>query len=281
MSLTTVPTELLQHVAMYLTVDEMSSLVLVSRNLHARLLNELHHLALRHETSDNTMLTTGLREVTFWFDKTGNRSVLEWTAAHDRVSTFMQLIALPRADLSQLDRHGVSLLHRLSAQGLVRYIRPLIERFRELNLDPFKPDHSLLTPLHYAAARGMTSGVDLLLALGAVVSAKDHHGNTPLHLAAVNGAIKVVTQLVNAGADVNSRGRFDWTPIDQASIAHQRTVVCELRRLGAFAPSWQRRPNALNEFLRLSPCPLDCYMYHLRFHECKQTDFDSLNEALQ
>jgi ankyrin repeat protein len=104
-----------------------------------------------------------------------------------------------------------------------------------------------------------------IIMFGGEVSAKDHHGNTPLHLAAVTGSHHVFAQLVRAGADVNSEGRFGWTPIDQASISHHINAVDELKRLGSQPPSWQHKQHALNEFVRLSPCPLHCYFYHMDF----------------
>jgi ankyrin repeat protein len=168
-------------------------------------------------------------------------------------------------DLLQADGYGVTLLHRLSGQGLVQYIEPLTTRLRHLGIDPFAVDHSLLTPLHYAAGRGMTEAVHALIVLGAEVSAKDHHGNTPLHLAAVTGSYQVFALLVEAGANVNSESRFRWTPIDQAGISHHYIAVNVLRRLGSRPPTWQQRTNALNEFGRLSPCPLECYLYHMDF----------------
>jgi ankyrin repeat protein len=168
-------------------------------------------------------------------------------------------------DLVQADGYGVTLLHRLAGQGLIQYMKPLIGRLQDVGCDPFHVDLSLLTPLHYAAGRGMTEAVQVLIAMGASVSAQDHYGNTPLHLAAVTGSHRVFAQLVQAGADVNSEGRFNWTPIDQASISHHDIAVDELKKLGSRSPTWQLREHALNEFVRLSPCPLECYVYHADF----------------
>jgi ankyrin repeat protein len=259
------PTEILQEISAYLSVSEVSLLIRVSKRMHTGLVRTLYCRALEQRTSSNTVLTNRLQDVTFWFDKTGSRSVLEWAAANGHFSTFRRLLNTPRADLLQLDRYGVTLLHRLAGQGFIQYMEPLIDRLGQLGIDPFQVDHSLLTPLHYAAGRGMTAGVHTLVKLGADVTAEDHYGNTPLHLAAVRGEYQVFAQLIEAGADVNSEGRFNWTPIDQASISHQHVAVNELRKLGSLPPTWHQRPNALNEFVQLSPCPLECYLYHVNF----------------
>lgn len=265
MSLSSLPIEITQDISEYLLASDILALATVSRSLYMLFIRSLYRLARYHRTCKSSDLTTGLQEITFWFDRCGNNSVVQWAIIHDQPHTFQQLLLEPRMDLLQVDSYGVTLLHRLSGQGFIKYMEPLIERLQDREIDPFRPDLSLLTPLHYAAGRGMKEAVDLLITMGADASAKDHHGNTPLHLAAVNGRYEVFSILIDAGADVVSQGRFGWTPVDQASIAHHDTAVAELERLGSRAPNWQQRADALNEFVRLSPCPQECYAYHAVF----------------
>jgi hypothetical protein len=265
MSLPLLPIELLDEISIHLSLHDVFALTRVCKQLHNSLIETLYRFARNYRKASSSVLTTGLQDVTFWFDKDGNSSVVEWAICHRRFSTFERLIVDPNMDLLQADSYGVTLLHRLSGQGLAQYIEPLTTRLKHIGIDPFQVDYSLLTPLHYAAGRGMTHAVHALIVLGAEVSAKDHHGNTPLHLAAVTGSYQVFTLLVEAGADVNSESRFRWAPIDQASISHHYIAVNSLRRLGSRPPTWQQRRNALNEFVRLSPCPLECYLYHMNF----------------
>jgi ankyrin repeat protein len=262
MYLLLLPIEVLDDVVIYLSLPDILALIRVCKQLHAYLIRTLYRRAQHYKTPSGTVLTAGLQDVTFWFDEGGNSSVIEWTIAYERNLAFKSLILEPNTDLLQADSYGVTLLHRLSGQGLIRYMEPLIKRLKQLNINPFQLDLSRLTPLHYAAGRGMTEAVQVLITYGADVSAEDHHGNTPLHLAAVTGSNVTFAQLVRAGADVNAKARFGWTPIDQASITHHRVAVDELRTLGSLPPTWRQRHNALNEFVRLSPCPLDCYVYH-------------------
>jgi hypothetical protein len=265
MSLPLLPIELLDEISIHLALYDVFALTRVCKQLHTSLLETLYRFARNYRKISSSVLTTGLQGVTFWFDKDGNGSVVEWAISHERFHTFERLIIDPNMNLLQADSYGVTLLHRLSGQGLVQYIKLLTTRLKHIGINPFQVDHSLLTPLHYAAGRGMTQAVHALITLGVEVSAKDHHGNTPLHLAAVTGSYQVFTLLVEAGADVNSESRFRWTPIDQASISHHYIAVSALRRLGSRPPTWQQRQNALNEFVRLSPCPLECYLYHMNF----------------
>lgn len=259
------PIEILEDISAHLSLNDVSSLIRGSQLLYTRLIKSFYRRSRYHCTSKSNSLTHRLQDVTFWYDKRGNGSVMEWAVVHRRTSTFHRLLLEPQVDLVQVDSYGVTLLHRLAAQGLVRYIEPLVTTLNYAGTDPFQPDHSLLTPLHYASGRNMTEAVQSLIKYGADVMARDHHGNTPLHLAAVTGSHNVLAQLVQAGADVNSKARFGWTAIDKASISHHRLAVEELRRLGSQSPTWQKRQNALNEFIRLSPCPLSCYLYHFQF----------------
>jgi hypothetical protein len=265
MSLSLLPIEMLDEISIHLSLQEVFALSRVCKLLHTNLMRTLYRLARNYRKVSSSVLTIGLQDVTFWFDRNSNGSVIEWAIAHERFPTFERLIIDPNMDLLQADSYGVTLLHRLSGQGLIQYIEPLTTRLKLIGIDPFQVDRSLLTPLHYAAGRGMTQTLHTLILLGAEVSARDHHGNTPLHLAAVTGSHQVFTLLVQAGANVNSESRFGWTPIDQASISHHYIAVDELRRLGSLPPTWQQKNNALNEFVRLSPCPQECYLYHVDF----------------
>jgi hypothetical protein len=264
-SLSLVPVEILEGISASLAVYDVFSLIRVSRLLYTRLLRRLYYLSQHHRTCRSSVLTDRLQDVSFWYDKRGNGSVMEWAIVHGRISTFQRLLLVPKIDLLQADSYGVTLLHRVSAQGLLEYIEPLVRTLHYAGIEPFAVDDSLLTPLHYAAGRNMAEAVRVLIICGADVLARDHHGNTPLHLAAVTGSHQVFAHLVQAGADVNSEARFGWTPIDQASISHHSVAADELKRLGSRPPTWQQRQNALNEFLQLSPCPLSCYAYHIRF----------------
>lgn len=204
-------------------------------------------------------MTSGLQEVSFWFDREGSRSILEWAVVNRQPKTSLRLLADPHMDILRTDRYGVTLLHRLSGHGIVTFIKPLLQRLCELRLDTVPVDSCLLTPLHYAAGRNKKEAVTLLIAAGADVHAQDNHGNTALHLAAVTGSCEVIPLLVYAGANLVAEARFGWLPIDQASITHQQAAVTILRAHGSSGPSWNTRSNALGQFLSLSPCPLEFY----------------------
>ncbi len=75
------------------------------------------------------------------------------------------------------------------------------------------------TPLHYAVHEGHKEVVELLIANGAVVNAKDHEEWTPLHFAAIKGLEEIAELLIANGADVNAKDDDGDTPLD---YAHRR-----------------------------------------------------------
>lgn len=77
------------------------------------------------------------------------------------------------------------------------------------------------TPLHYAAAMGYKEVVDLLLAKGAVFNSGTTNGSTPLHYSANFGNSEIVRVLIEKGADINCRNKYGLTPLDLAYIANQ------------------------------------------------------------
>ena len=74
-----------------------------------------------------------------------------------------------------------------------------------------------MTPLHYAVVEGHTEVVELLIANGANVNAKDEEGWTPLHLTAYWGGKEITELLIAKGADVNAKNTWIGTPLDIAT----------------------------------------------------------------
>lgn len=84
----------------------------------------------------------------------------------------------------------------------------------------FSPDG--WTPLHLAAAFASRRGVEMLLKLGAEISARSKNSlnNQPLHATlALNPDPKVAEVLLKCGADVNARQHGGYTPLHEAAAS--------------------------------------------------------------
>ena len=95
-------------------------------------------------------------------------------------------------------------------------------------------------PLHYAAERGHLELVSLLVQARVNVDATGNHGATALHLAArfLHGRTNdCVDVLLARGASVNARDRHGRTPFDMALPHNRRRVWPLLLRAGAEIPT--------------------------------------------
>ena len=70
--------------------------------------------------------------------------------------------------------------------------------------------------LHEEAAAGNTGAVELLLAAGLSVDARNEFGSTPLHLAVVKGQTDVANVLIDSGATINAANEDGNTPLHAA-----------------------------------------------------------------
>ena len=99
------------------------------------------------------------------------------------------------------------------------------------------------TPLYWAAWWGYKDVVELLLANGADVNAKNTAGDTPLNVAVsaaasdyswqTEGYTDVAELLLANGADVNAENAHEWTPLHAAADAGYKGLVKVLLANGA------------------------------------------------
>jgi ankyrin repeat protein len=115
-------------------------------------------------------------------------------------------------------------------RGKVKRVRALIAETPDL-LETRTPEGDEfgegLTPLLFASGLGNRELLEVLIAAGANVEAKDRSGNSVIHIAAGAGAWQNVLRLIEAGADVNAKNKNGLTPI-QLAVAGDRRLTVEL-----------------------------------------------------
>lgn len=105
-------------------------------------------------------------------------------------------------------------------------------------------DGSALTPLQWAALRGLHRSVDLLLQIpGIKVDAGAGAAGTALHHAAGFQSYGITESLIRHGANLNAVDRCGWTPLHVAAARTRLSVIRLLVRNGANAnvPNNERR----------------------------------------
>jgi ankyrin repeat protein len=89
-------------------------------------------------------------------------------------------------------------------------------------------DKNGVTPLYWAAHRGFSEVVKLLIDKGADVNTTAGRGETPLHIAVCFGHLDTVKQLLACGAKVNCRDHSGMTPIHVAALSGHDYIIKEL-----------------------------------------------------
>jgi ankyrin repeat protein len=102
----------------------------------------------------------------------------------------------------------------------VSVVELLLDNGAEVN-----PRKTSGTPMHFAAASGQKTLVELLIAKRADINAKTNEGITPLHMAAKRDRPEVAEMLIARGADVNARTKSNETPLTEVARQGNKEFV--------------------------------------------------------
>ena len=125
--------------------------------------------------------------------------------------------------------HGRTAISYAAGRGHTDTVNLLVEMGLEIELK----DREGQTPLHWAAREGHESTVKLLLEKGAKIESRDGNWQTPLSWAAEGGHESTVKLLLEKGAEIEPRDDAGRTPLSWATKNNQTTVVDILIKRGA------------------------------------------------
>jgi hypothetical protein len=106
-------------------------------------------------------------------------------------------------------------IHEAAFNGNIEAVKQHLAAGTDMNAEPVDPPFG--TPFVLAVHSGHKEIVELLIAEGADVNAKNDNDGTPLHLASIRGHKEVAELLIAKGADVNAKNDNDGTPLRDAA----------------------------------------------------------------
>ena len=151
---------------------------------------------------------------------------LHWLSV-ENMGNAVDILVRHGADVNARDHYGDSVLMDAASLGLTDIMKVLLVN----KADPmYRHPHSQETALH-TAARHSPNGevVDLLIAHGADINARNHLGETPLHEAAAFSNIPVAVQLLANGADRKARNEVGATPSECLPLDAPQELKAQLQ----------------------------------------------------
>lgn len=127
-----------------------------------------------------------------------------------------------RANISYVDLHGQTVLHKACISGNTDLVRFLLS---DLKVAVDCSDKSDRTPLYFAAEKGYLDIVNLLISSGANVNSLDRRRETALFKPAGRGHTMIVERLLEAGTDATILDAWQRAPLQFATMYGRTDVV--------------------------------------------------------
>lgn len=133
------------------------------------------------------------------------------------------------ADLASLNPEGrIALYHAIAAEK-PKAVEVLVAHGMNVNAKDFMGDR----PLHIAATVGNCRLIEYLLNKGADHTVRNQEGATPLHIAVLAGKKDAALCLLQNGADINAQNNFGETPLHIAASERNFDMIKLLTKKGA------------------------------------------------
>eukprot|EP00271_Cylindrocystis_brebissonii_P003721 TRINITY_DN14991_c0_g1_i1.p1 TRINITY_DN14991_c0_g1~~TRINITY_DN14991_c0_g1_i1.p1 ORF type:complete len:821 (+),score=93.49 TRINITY_DN14991_c0_g1_i1:163-2625(+) len=124
------------------------------------------------------------------------QTALHWCAVRGAIQV-AEVLLQKGADLEAADSHGYRTSHVCAQYGQTALLYHICTKW-QAQIDPTDKDGR--SPLHWAAYKGFSDPIRLLLFMDARLARPDREGCTPLHWAALRGNLDACTVLVQAGS---------------------------------------------------------------------------------
>ncbi|KAK4476949.1 hypothetical protein RD792_016118 [Penstemon davidsonii] len=172
-------------------------------------------------------------------DNTG-QTALHWAAVRGSIAA-ADVLVQNGARVEAADVNGYRAVHVAAQFGQTAFLNYIIAKY---HADFDVPDNEGRSPLHWAAYKGFTDTIRLLLFRDALQGRQDKEGCTPLHWAALRGNVEACSVLVHAGSkdELTVKDNAGKTPVELASDKGHRHVALLLSKaLRVQSKHWKDR----------------------------------------
>ncbi|KAF5444255.1 hypothetical protein F2P56_036743 [Juglans regia] len=151
------------------------------------------------------------------------QTALHWAAVRGAIGV-ADVLLQNGARVEAVDVNGYRAVHVAAQYGQTAFLNHIVAKYQA---DFDAPDNEGRSPLHWAAYKGFTDTVRLLLFRDACQGRQDKEGCTPLHWAAIRGNVEACTVLVHAGTkqELMVKDNAGFTPVQLASDKGHRHVA--------------------------------------------------------
>ncbi|XVE94066.1 hypothetical protein REPUB_Repub01dG0248400 [Reevesia pubescens] len=156
------------------------------------------------------------------------QTALHWAAVRGSIAV-ADVLLQNEALVEAADFNGYRAVHIAAQYGQTAFLNHIVAKY---HADYDAPDNDGRSPLHWAAYKGFSDTIRLLLFRDASQGRQDKEGCTPLHWAAMRGNIEACTLLVHAGTkqELMLKDKAGFTPVQIASDKGHRQIALFLSK---------------------------------------------------
>nr|XP_027106126.1 probable protein S-acyltransferase 23 [Coffea arabica] len=168
------------------------------------------------------------------------QTALHWAAVRGSIAA-ADVLLQNGARVEAVDVNGYRAVHVAAQYGQTAFLNHIVAKYyAEFDV----PDNDGRSPLHWAAYKGYSDTIRLLLFRDAYQGRQDKEGCTPLHWAALRGYAEACTILLHTGTkeELLVKDKAGFTPVQLAFDKGHRHIGLSLSNvLHAHSKGWQNK----------------------------------------